>query len=132
MEIAAFSASEGNMSKPFVHFFETPKGKYFYDVNSNAIVRVTSKLYECLNNRRAGYPSDNSDILKELETLTGAGMLSTDRWEEIEHPATQLLKEHLDGSLFLQFRYPYTHYYAFYYNSYQNMDNICIVNCTAA
>lgn len=86
------------MSKPFVYFFETPKGKYFYDVNTNAIVRVTSQLYEYLNGE-IEYPLDNVSILKELETLTWAGMLSTDKWKTIEHPATQLLKEHLNGSI---------------------------------
>lgn len=86
------------MSKPFVHFFETPKGKYFYDVNTNAIVGVTSRLYEYLNGGTE-YPLDHADTLKELETLTWAGMLSTDKWEAIEHPATRLLKENLNGSI---------------------------------
>ncbi len=86
------------MSKPFVHFFETPKGKYFYDVNTNAIVRVTSRLYEYLNGEIEHF-LDNADVAGEIETLTLAGMLSADKWERIEHPETRLLKEHLDGSI---------------------------------
>ena len=65
----------------------SPKGKYFYDANTNAIVGVTSRLYEYLNGGTE-YPLDHADTLKELETLTWAGMLSTDKWEAIEHPAT--------------------------------------------
>ncbi len=86
------------MSKPFVHFFETPKGKYFYDVNTNAIVRVTPRLYEYLNGE-IEHLLDNADVAGEIETLTLAGMLSADKWERIEHPETRLLKEHLDGSI---------------------------------
>ncbi len=52
------------MSKPFIYFFETPKGKYFYDVNTNAIVRVTSQLYDYLNSEIED-PLDNISILKE-------------------------------------------------------------------
>ena len=39
------------MNKPFIHCFETPKGKYFYDVNTNAIVRVSADLYDYLSDR---------------------------------------------------------------------------------
>lgn len=86
------------MSKPFVHFFETPKGKYFYDVNSNAIVRVSSQLYGYLNGG-IEYSSENINITKELDILTQAGLLSADKWSSIEHPATNLLKENLNGSI---------------------------------
>lgn len=86
------------MWKPFVHFFKTPKGNYLYDVNTNAIVRVASQLYEYLSSG-IEIPSSDVDILKKIETLRNAGMLSANRWEKIEHPATQVLKEYLDGSV---------------------------------
>lgn len=86
------------MSKPFVHFFETPKGKYFYDVNSNAIVRVTPQLYEYMIGKTV-CSKENINIAKELEILIQTGMLSSDKWNTIEHPATNLLKENLDGSI---------------------------------
>ena len=54
------------MWKPFVHFFKTPKGNYLYDVNTNAIVRVSSQLYEYLSSE-IEIPSRDIDILKEVE-----------------------------------------------------------------
>ena len=96
--ITASLISEVIMRTPFIHFFETPKGKYFYDVNSNAIVKVSFQLYEYLN-RGIEHFTEDSDIKTELETLLQAGMLSADRWETIEHPATKLLKENLNGSI---------------------------------
>lgn len=86
------------MKKPFIHFFKTPKGKYFYDVNSNAIVKVSSQLYEYLNSEMKDF-IENSDIKMELEILLQAGLLSADRWEMIEHPSTELLRENLNGSI---------------------------------
>ena len=35
--------------KPFIHLFQTPLGNYFYDVNTNEIVKIDLKTYEYLN-----------------------------------------------------------------------------------
>lgn len=86
------------MRKPFIHLFETPKGNYFYDVNTNAIVRVTPQLYEYLNNGIEN-PLNDISVRSELELIISAGMLSGNKWDVIEHPATPLLKENLNGSI---------------------------------
>lgn len=88
----------GIRMNPFVYFFETPKGNYFYDVNSNAIVRVSLALYDFLKAGTAFQDGDR-EIKREIETLLQAGMLSPDKWEGVEHPATGLLRESLDGSI---------------------------------
>ena len=36
------------MSVPYIHTFYTPKGYYFYDFNTNAIVRINKSVYEVL------------------------------------------------------------------------------------
>lgn len=37
------------MSVPYIHTFYTPKGYYFYDFNTNAIVRINKSVYDFLN-----------------------------------------------------------------------------------
>lgn len=86
------------MEKPFVYYFDTPKGKYIYDVNSNAILRVSSGLYEALKTERA-FKDCGAETKNEIEILAQAGMLSAKKWKAIEHPATGLLKENMDGSI---------------------------------
>lgn len=86
------------MMKPFIYYFETPKNKYFYDVNSNAIVRVSPDLYDFL---KSGHFLEGSDVTvsEEIVALMQAGMLGANQWKCIEHPETELLKEKLDGSI---------------------------------
>lgn len=86
------------MNKPFVYYFNTPKGYYCYDVNSNAIIRVSPNLYESLKADRTLEDCD-AEIKNEIGILAQAGMLSSGKWKSIEHPATGLLRENMDGSI---------------------------------
>lgn len=36
------------MEKPFVKLIETPNGQYCYDVNTNKILNISKKQYECI------------------------------------------------------------------------------------
>ena len=122
------------MNKPFIHCFETPKAKYFYDVNTNAIVRVSSDLYDYLSEGKKKH-CDDGNIRRELETLEMAGMLSSEKWKVIEHPASQMLLENLNGSIEMltlqitqqcNLRCNYCPYSGSYYNRIHSNKNMTI------
>ena len=51
------------MSVPYIHTFYTPKGYYFYDFNTNAIVRINKSVYDFLNEweKNKDCPNSQSD-----------------------------------------------------------------------
>ena len=71
---------------PFIHLFQTPLGYYFYDVNTNQIVKITSNIYECLQNLMPN-SKNNAEILKLYE----CGLLKSNRVQKVNHPYTELL-----------------------------------------
>lgn len=87
--------------KPFIYCFKTPKKCYFYDFNTNAIVRVQQEVYTYLCNwMKTGH---RKQTLNELESkvieLKSRGFLSDSHWKKIEHPATKFLNHYLNSSL---------------------------------
>lgn len=36
---------EYNKKGPFIHLFQTPLGYYFYDVNTNQIIKINNDIY---------------------------------------------------------------------------------------
>ena len=65
---------------PFIHLFQTPLGYYFYDVNTNQIVKITSNIYECLQNLMPN-SKNNAEILKLYE----CGLLKSNRVQKVNH-----------------------------------------------
>lgn len=60
------------MSVPYIHTFYTPKGYYFYDFNTNAIVRINKSVYDFLNEWEKNKDCPNSqsecgNIIDELK-----------------------------------------------------------------
>ncbi len=87
--------------EPFVHMFKTPLGYYIYDVNTNDIIKIDEDIYCCL--RKEG-PA-GGDVIEKINQLKEMGYLKTNRVEETEHPATELLPFYLNakvGQLVLQ------------------------------
>jgi len=41
---------EYNKKGPFIHLFQTPLGYYFYDVNTNQIIKINNDIYTILQN----------------------------------------------------------------------------------
>lgn len=39
---------EYNKKGPFIHLFQTPLGYYFYDVNTNQIIKINNDIYTIL------------------------------------------------------------------------------------
>lgn len=71
--------------KPFIHLFECSTGYYLYDVNTDAILKITGEIYKYLNNANNDAPNEQVEKLKE------AGYLKSKHVQISEHPATKLL-----------------------------------------
>lgn len=80
------------MSSPFIHLLKTPKNKYFYDVQRNAIIRVSPDLYKQLA---------SGEVVDSLEAqeFRKYGLLSEKRVSRIEHSCTAHIQDYLDRSL---------------------------------
>lgn len=83
------------LDSPFIHTFKTPLGFYVFDVNTNQIIGVSSKLYD--------YLEDDSnlteEVVREIELLKKRGYFSSKRPKRLEHPQTPFLKYHLDENI---------------------------------
>lgn len=66
------------MSVPYIHTFYTPKGYYFYDFNTNAIVRINKSVYDFLNEweKNKDCPNSQSECGNIIDELKRAGFLS--------------------------------------------------------
>lgn len=89
------------MSVPYIHTFYTPKGYYFYDFNTNAIVRINKSVYDFLNEweKNKDCPNSQSECGNIIDELKRAGFLSERHWTKIEHPATKMLDRYLHSSV---------------------------------
>ena len=70
------------MSVPYIHTFYTPKGYYFYDFNTNAIVRINKSVYDFLNEweKNKDCPNSQSECGNIIDELKRAGFLSERHW----------------------------------------------------
>ena len=88
--------------KPFIHCFRTYNCCYFYDFNTNAIVRIPESVYvhlQHLEKGTANISECDADVNEILNRLTEQGFLSSHHWCKIEHPASRLLENYLEGSV---------------------------------
>lgn len=87
--------------KPFIHCFRTYNCCYFYDFNTNAIIRVPESVYVHLREVEKGVLKRDADCYVQdiLDDLRSQGFLSTHHWSKIEHPATELLDNYLESSI---------------------------------
>jgi uncharacterized protein len=86
---------------PFIYLFTSPKSKYIYDFNTNAIIRIAEDVYQDLREYlRSGELTFRSELSeKGINLLVENGFLQAKRWSNIIHPATMLLEQHLNGSV---------------------------------
>lgn len=75
-------------AKPFIHLFFTPLGYYFYDVNTNDVVKVSQDLYQYLE---TGSNERDKVIQIEIDNLEKLGYLKSNHVAKTEHPLTELL-----------------------------------------
>ena len=88
---------------PFVHLIQSRYGHYFYDVNTNRIVKVTEKTYKYLKDVLNGITNLSNivecDIGIEIKGLLSNGYLSTQRPETIEMYGMDTLNYYLNKKL---------------------------------
>ena len=76
---------------PFIHPFECTKGKYIYDVNTDAILRVSDACYERI--------CQNDFTGNEIYRLQEQGYLKHNRVQISENPAIEMLDEYYRSEL---------------------------------
>lgn len=83
-----------SIGKPFIHLFSTSTGKFFYDVNTNVIVRISDDIYELL--KRNTYDALQSE---KIEKLKRKGFLKSNKIQYTEHPLTNLIPYYLESKV---------------------------------
>ena len=69
------------MEKPFIYCFKLPIGNYFYDVNTNSIVKIDDDIYDYLvsllkDKNTALNINNNGKIIEKIQSLKSKGFLS--------------------------------------------------------
>lgn len=83
------------VNRPNVHFLKTPLSSYFYDTNTNQMIKIPDKFYSGLQEYvRTGTSSD--EIVQYANALVKEGLFSDNRPTKMEHPESDFLKFHLD------------------------------------
>lgn len=71
--------------KPFIHLFQTKLGYYFFDVNTDTIVKIPEKTYQILNHLPNNY---NDKLILKLQKT---GLLLPNKKRITKHPETDYL-----------------------------------------
>lgn len=79
----------------FIHLFETPLGKYFYDVNKNEIVEVDEDVYEYLSERSTG----SEDTAQKVKQLLEKGYLKKKRVKVCKNSSTDYIQDFMDNRI---------------------------------
>lgn len=84
-------------SRPFIHCFETSIGKYFYDVNTDKIVKVPEKVYKILkNSKNISMNEEAAEIIKDLKKR---GFLKNKHISESIHPMSEFVEDFLNDHI---------------------------------
>ncbi|MDC7290404.1 Cys-rich peptide radical SAM maturase CcpM [Blautia schinkii] len=87
-----------NNEKPFIHLFSTIFGKYFYDVNTNKIIKISDNIYKCLETNQIEDVA-NLEINRYLITLKQKGYLKSKHVKISEHAINEYYESFLDHNL---------------------------------
>lgn len=79
----------------FIHLFETPLGKYFYDVNKNEIVEVDEDVYEYLSEKSIGSKATEQKVKQLLEK----GYLKKKRVKTCRNSSTDYIQDFMDNRI---------------------------------
>lgn len=83
-------------TKPFIHLFKTSIGNYLYDVNTDAILKISRNLYNYLDNLDE-FADIDENLKEEIELLEGNGFLKGKPNRIVKHPATDYINEYLEN-----------------------------------
>lgn len=84
-----------------MHTFKTLQSEYFYDVNKNAVISISTEVYNYINsllNEKTILELSN-EANQELNNLYKDGYLSANRIKTFEHPKTKYLDDYLSRKL---------------------------------
>lgn len=81
--------------KPFIHLFRTSKGYYFYDVNTDSILKVSQKTYNLLGKEQISY----EDMNDEMKELLKQNYLQDNKERITEHPLTNYIDVYLKNKI---------------------------------
>lgn len=84
-------------NKPLIKLFRTSDKCYIYDVNKNAILNISDKQYNSLENYMKS--SDSCIEPEEINKFRKEGFLLSNRAKEIVHPANELLSFYLENNV---------------------------------
>lgn len=77
--------------RAFIHLFRCSTGYYLYDVNTDAILKISMETYNCL---KKGLPENY-----QIKCLKDNGYLSNNRPKITEHPMTPYLKSFYEKNI---------------------------------
>lgn len=80
-------------TEPFIHLFSTSIGYYFFDVNTDAIVKIPERTYKKLQS----YQENETD--EYINKLKRIGLLQPNRKRITKHPETDYLQYHFKTNL---------------------------------
>ena len=82
---------------PFIHLMKTPYGFYFYDVNTNQLLRTEQDVYDALDKLMHGNNSDISiETCKKISLMKSKGLLSAHHPKKIIHASDIDLEEKMN------------------------------------
>lgn len=79
----------------FIHLFETPLGKYFYDVNKNEIVEVDEDVYKYLDEKSI----ESKDTERKVKQLIEKGYLKKKRVKICRNSSTDYIRDFVDNRI---------------------------------
>ena len=85
-----------NSEEIAVHLFRVAQGYYIYDMNNNALMKITESLYKDVS----AFIKNQSTVKNQsIDKLIDEGYLRPSKLEKIEHPLTVSIKNMIDNCL---------------------------------
>jgi uncharacterized protein len=82
----------------FIHLFETPLNKYFYDVNTNKIIDIPENVYMYLKNKESKKEAIEV-IEKYIKDLKDQGYLKDKKVQQVKHPRTKYIEYFVNNKM---------------------------------
>ena len=85
------------MADVIIKTFTTPRGYYVYDRETNSLLNVLEEEFDAFRRVEAGEATEKDWL--QLKRYTEQGYLKETVLEEIEHPASQFMRDNLDSGI---------------------------------
>lgn len=90
--------------KPFIHLFNTKKGYYIFDVNTNAILKIKQDSYNLLK-KITSSQAFSEELYKSycedetIKNLEDSGFLLSKKVKEVVHPYSNILEYYMSRNI---------------------------------